>query len=472
MTQPRLCLHTQTPLVRFLRDYAPQDEGRSLASFREGEDYAPTPGGVTRMVQALLGRLLRERRLGDAAWIALASHGPSRVRLGEGLAFEQVRLPAEERQRYATAKGALWDAIHGIRTVPAPSAPDAAAPDADAGVEEDLARLSRAMGRRSAKLHERAPFDLFYTHDFQLLPLAAHLPRGVPRLFRWHVPVTRLPEATERMVVRCLDRYDAVIVSTRGYAQTLREMGVRAPVHASYPYLDESRCRVVTAEDVGAFERRWGLAPEDPVFVLVARLDPMKSQDVAIRALARVQDEAPRAKLMLVGGGGFSAGRHGGLGMPHAERWRAHLEELAASLGVADRVILTGNLPDADLDVAYTRARAVLLPSVVEGFGLAAVEGWLYGRPVLVSRGAGVSELVEDGVNGYAFDAGDADALAGRMRLLADDASLATELGRAGRQAARACHLRRGADDVWRVMRGLLEGRAGPDVARAARGEA
>lgn len=464
MTQPRLCLHTQTPLVRFLRDYAPHDEGRHLATFREGEDYAPTPGGVTRMVRALLGRLLRERRAREASWIALASHGPSRVRIADELAFEQVRLPPEERQRYARAKGALWDAIHGI------APPDAATPE-DVDVEAGLAPLGRAMARRTAKLHERAPFDLFYTHDFQLIPLAAHLPEGVPRMFRWHVPVTRLPTATERLVVRCLDRYDAVIVSTKAYAEALRGMGVRAPVHASYPYLDESRCRVVTTEDMEAFERRWGLEPDEPVFVLVARLDPMKSQDVAIRALARIRTQAPRAKLLLVGGGGFSAGRHGGLGMPHAERWRVHLAELAASLGVSDRVVLTGNLPDADLDVAYTRARAVLLPSVVEGFGLAAVEGWLYGRPVLVSRGAGVSELVEEGVNGYSFDPGDVDALASRMLLLAKDAALATDLGRAGRVAARACHLRRGTDDVWRIMRALLEGRT-QDHARPARGEA
>lgn len=452
MTQPRLCLHTQTPLVRFLRDGPPSDEGRPLSSFREGEDYAPTPGGVTRMVQALLGRFARERRVRDPAWIALASHGPARVRLDHGLSFEQVRLDEEEKRRYAAAKGALWEAIHGI-------GPDGPAPAAEAW-EEGLAPLSRAMARRTAQLHARDPFDLLYTHDFQLLPLAAHLPRGVPRLFRWHVPVTRLPEEARRLVVRSLDRHDAVIVSTRAYAEALRGMGVRAPVHASYPYLDESRCRVVTREDVDAFERRWGLGPDEPVFVLVARLDPMKSQDVAVRALARLRDAAPRARLLLVGGGGFSAGRHGGLGMPHAARWRAHLEELAAELGVADRVVFTGNVPDAERDVAYTRALAVLLPSVVEGFGLAAVEGWLHGRPVLVSRGAGVSELVQDGVNGYASDPGDADALAERMLRLARDPALAADLGRAGRATARACHLRRGADAVWQVMRGVVEGRA------------
>lgn len=461
MRQPRLCLHTQTPLVRFLRDFGPLEEGRSLSSFREGEDYVASPGGVTRMVGALLGRLDRLGRIGGASWLTLASQGPQRVVLAKHRAFEQVRLAADDQAAYATAKGALWDALHGI------PAPDGQVPDPDA-VAAGLARLADAMARRTRSLHAREPFDLFYTHDFQLLPLASRLPQGPPKMFRWHVPVTRLPPALERRVVAWLDRYDAVVVSTQGYADALRRAGVTTPVHASYPYVDEARCRVVTTDDVAAFDARHGLGPDDVVFTLVARLDPMKRQDVAIRALARIAREAPEAKLLLVGGGGFSGGR-AGLGLPQAGLWRARLEALARDLGLRERVLFAGNVPDADLDVAYTRSRAVLLPSAIEGFGLAAVEGWLYGRPVLVSRGAGVAELVEDEVNGFTHEPGDEGALARHMLALARDEARAHEMGLAGRVTARACHVRRGADAVWDVMRGLLEERASRDL-REARG--
>lgn len=451
-TQLRLCIQTQTPLVRFFRDAGPDAEGKPLSTFREGEDVVPSPGGVTRMVQALLGRLARAGRVRDAEWLSLASQGPQRVRLDERVALEHVRLDPDAQAAYATAKGALWNAIHEIHD---PEAPDVPTADVRAGLDP----LSAAMAKRAASLHAREGFDAFYTHDFQLLPLAARLPPHVPRLFRWHVPVTRLPPDLARMVVDQLNRYDAVIVSTRRYADTFRAMGVRVPVHAAYPYLDEGRRRVVTSDDLLRFEQQWGVGPDDAAFVLVARLDPMKSQDAAIRALARIKDDAPDAKLVLVGGGGFSGGR-AGLGMPHAARWRAHLEELATSLGVRDRVVLTGNLSDHDVDVAYTRARAVLLPSVMEGFGLAAVEGWLYGRPVLVSRGAGVSELVEEGRNGFTFAPGDDDTLSKAMLLLARSPDLADAMGRAGRLAARACHLRRGTDAVWDVLRGVVEAKA------------
>jgi glycosyltransferase involved in cell wall biosynthesis len=449
MSQPRLCLFSQTPPVRFLRDGTPA--GRTLSTFREGADYLASPGGVTRMLNALLRNLSRRRQITGADWLALANHGPTHVELAPDVRFHPVRLAPAARERYANAKGTLWNAVHALPQAP----PDPAV------VDDGLALLSQALGARAAALHRDAPADLYYVHDFQLLPLARHLPSRVPRVFRWHIPLTALDAPLMRLVASYLDAYDAVIVSTEGYAERLRDAGVRVPVHAAYPYTGEMRQRVVTAEDVDAFERRWNLAPDDALFLLVARLDPMKNQDDAIRAFAQTAKDAPHARLMLVGGGGFSGGRQG-LGMPHAARWRDRLLALAKDLGVADRVTLTGTVPEADLEVAYTRARAVLLPSRIEGFGLAAVEGWLYGHPVLVSRGAGVSELVRDGENGYAFDAGDVETLAARMRHLALDPDAAAAMGREGRETARECEARHASRRVWSILEDALA--RGPTV--------
>lgn len=441
MDQLKLSIFTQTPAVRFVRDEPDHPLPPLLSSYREGTDYLPSPGGVTRMVQAFLRRARETRRLRAATWYALGSAGPDRVRLARDTVFEQARLARGEQGRYARAKAAVWEAIHGI-----PGGTQANPRDVAAGL--DL--LSETMARRAARSPEGSP-DACYAHDFQLLPLARHLPSGLPRVFRWHVPVAGLDSALRDYAVRCLNRYDAVIVSTQGYASTLHAWGVEAPIHAAYPYLDERRSRPVVAESVAAFEERHGLAATDTLFLTVARLDPMKRQDLAIRAFARIARRSPGVKLMLLGGGGFSAGRNG-LGLPHATAWRDHLLGLARDLGVADRVIFTGGVDDDELDIAYTRARAVLLPSSIEGFGLAAVEGWLYGKPVVVSDGAGVSELVEDGVNGYRFASGDEVALAHHMRRLADDPALARELGDVGRGTAQVCHARVGADDVWTIL--------------------
>ena len=420
--------------------------GTPLASLQEGKDYLASPGGVTRMLGGLTRRLLESERLRAVDWLSL-SRAPASLRLDGAARLEYVALDPDEVPAYAAAKGAVWDWVHGL--------PEGA--DADpVAVEAGLLRLADAMAERTRSLHAEDPYDVAYVHDFQLLEMGARLPRDLPRVFRWHIPVPPLTGPLRDYVTKRLDDFDAVVVSTRRYAAELRRWGVRAPVHATYPYLDETRRRVVTESDLAAFDERWGLRPEDAVFVVVARLDPMKSQDVAIRALARIARAHPSAKLLLVGGGGFSAGRQG-LGMTHAARWREHLETLARDLGVADRVVFTGGIPDEELDVAYTRCRALLLPSSIEGFGLAPVEGWLYGRPVVVSRGAGVAELVRHGENGFLFHPGDDEALARSMASLARDRDLADALGKAGRLSARACSLRRGSDDVWDVLQGVVE---------------
>lgn len=402
------------------------------------------------MLRGLARRLEQVGRIAPASWVSLARDA-ARLRWGRGR-IDLVALEDAALERYASAKSALWDELHSGE----PRAPAAT-------IGEGLRLLGEVIGARTRDMHDEAPFDIVYTHDFQLLDAARHLPPGVPRVFRWHVPVRPVSADTRRYVVDALDSYDAVVVSTHSYAETLREWGVRVPVHASYPYLDESRRRVVTDEDVAAFDARHGLEERDVAFVLVARMDPIKSHDVAIRALARIRDAAPRAKLVLVGGGGFSGGRQG-LGLSTAGDWRAELEQLALLLGVRDRVVFTGGVTDAELDVAITRARAILLPSALEGFGLAPVEGWLYGKPALVSRGAGVAELVRDGENGLAFDPGDDEALAAAMLRLANDEDDARRMGAEGRRSARACHLARGADDVSRVLEGAIEKGARRDL--------
>lgn len=395
------------------------------------------------MLGGLVRRLEERGRAQVASWVSLSTE-PASLAWRKGR-LDLVGLPLDAQEAYARAKTLVWEEIHGLRSGPLPIPQ----------VQDGLGILGRAIGERCRAVHDAAPIDVFDTHDFQLLEVARHLPRGAPRVFRWHVPVRRMDRAAETYIARALDEYDAVIVSTHGYAQELHRWGVRAPIHASYPYLDESRRRVVTETDIEAFEARFGLGGDDVVFTIVARMDPMKSHDVAIRALARIARDLPEARLVLVGGGGFSAGRHG-LGLPTATDWRGHLERLALELGVGARVVFAGGLDDDELDVAITRSRALLLPSALEGFGLAAVEGWLYGRPVIVSRGAGVAELVEEGFNGFTFAPGDDEGLARAMARLGRDAEEAGQLGREGRRTARICHLDRGSDDVWQVLRGVL----------------
>lgn len=82
-----------------------------------------------------------------------------------------------------------------------------------------------------------------------------------------------------------------------------------------------------------------------------------------------------------------------------------------------------------------------LIPSTWDVFNFTVVEAMALGRPAIVSTGAGASELIEDGVNGFLFAAGDAEALAAKIDLVmsASPTRLA-EIGEAAKETVRTTY--------------------------------
>jgi hypothetical protein len=104
----------------------------------------------------------------------------------------------------------------------------------------------------------------------------------------------------------------------------------------------------------------------------VGHLEPRKNLAIVMRALATLP-QAERPELWLVGN---DAGD------------RSRLEALATRLQCRPFVHMLGVVPDRELDALYDHARAVVVPSCYEGFGLCALEGLAHGRAVLASRAA------------------------------------------------------------------------------------
>lgn len=156
-----------------------------------------------------------------------------------------------------------------------------------------------------------------------------------------------------------------------------------------------------------------------PVLLAIARLADQKGLDVAIRALPEIRRSHPETLLVVLGEGPA----------------RGALEELDASLGVGDAVLLPGRLPD--VAALLERAELLVHPARWEGFGLALLEAMLAARPVVAARVSSIPEIVVDGETGLLVPPDDPAALAGAIvRLLGDD-ELRARLGRAGLERAR-----------------------------------
>jgi glycosyltransferase involved in cell wall biosynthesis len=181
-----------------------------------------------------------------------------------------------------------------------------------------------------------------------------------------------------------------------------------------------------------------GLKPDEKLLLMVARMDRIKSHDVAIRALSHIKNMG-KFKLALIGNGSFSSSKKGGLGHGKGGRWRSQLEALVRELHLEDRVTFLGFVPFEELKAAYSIASSVLLTSGSEGFGISVLEGWTSKKPVVVSKGAGSSELVVDGSNGYTFAPG--EDLKAADSVLKSVGSGADRLGENGFETSKQCHI-------------------------------
>lgn len=204
----------------------------------------------------------------------------------------------------------------------------------------------------------------------------------------------------------------------------MQEVGVRHPPPVAIIDLGTDPAQFSPSRDTRALRARLGIGTA-PMALCVARLVPHKGQDMALRAIAALGAAAQGMHLVLVGDG------------DDARR----LAVIADSLGLRDRVHLTGALPDADVAEAYATADVYLGLSRVdstinaEGFGISFVEAAASGTPTVVGDSGGARSAVRDGETGFVVPPTDIYAVAAALGRLIDDAPLRAAMGAAGRLA-------------------------------------
>jgi glycosyltransferase involved in cell wall biosynthesis len=132
--------------------------------------------------------------------------------------------------------------------------------------------------------------------------------------------------------------------------------------------------------------------------VYVGRLDEEKHVDELIRAAARM-DEKLDVQVDIVGGGEV----------------KQKLRDLAASLGVTDRIHFLGKLSDEDLRATLTRGTVFAMPSRAELQCIAAMEAMATALPVVAANAMALPHLVHDGENGHLYEPGDIDGFAAAL---------------------------------------------------------
>ena len=148
-----------------------------------------------------------------------------------------------------------------------------------------------------------------------------------------------------------------------------------------------------------------------PVFAYVGRLVLEKGVPVLLHASSKLAQSGYTFRLRIVGDG----------------LERSHLEKMTEELGLSDRTHFVGSVSVESIPNLLSDVTAVVMPSVWEDVApLAASEQLMQGNLVIASDIGGLGEIVDD--VGLKFPAGDADALALRMREVLENPDIASNL--------------------------------------------
>jgi glycosyltransferase involved in cell wall biosynthesis len=212
--------------------------------------------------------------------------------------------------------------------------------------------------------------------------------------------LARLGEVMERRVAPPLYRRTKIVtLSESSRDELIAEMGLRA-----------DRIDVVPPGIDDAFSPAPDERSPTPLVVAVGRLVPVKRFDMLIQAFARIRDQHPEARLVIVGEG----------------YERADLEALVRSLGIEESVSLAGRVSDDDLISLYRRAWAVASASSREGWGMTLTEAAACGTPSVATRIPGHIDAVSAGRSGLLVD--DEPGLVSGLRQVIDDSALRDRL--------------------------------------------
>ena len=255
------------------------------------------------------------------------------------------------------------------------------------GIACDVMPRSGNKIQRTLRLWQwlrRHPAQIAHLHlAGQAIPILARMAGAVCVIQHLHGPVSE-PDLVSVPKI-AFSKADAVVASSRAVA-----MSVHAPnTRVIYAGIDTS-----TAPPVPSAEGMFRVG-------VLSRLVPLKRIESVIQATARIAANGIEIQTEICGEGPSEPA----------------LRSLANQLKISDRVKFLGWR--TDVRTLMAKWHLLAMPSMYEGFPIAALEAMAAGRAVVASRVGGLPELIEDGVSGILIPADDSDALEGAIRELA-----------------------------------------------------
>jgi glycosyltransferase involved in cell wall biosynthesis len=280
--------------------------------------------------------------------------------------------------------------------------------------------LLKATGE-VAELIRRYRIDILHTHNCYADCVGALAARRVPvktisTVYVWSSQLgwkRGLIQAVNRQALRFFDLVTAHCEET--FRASLR-MGIPADRLKTLICGFDVQPVELTASERQAGRRALGVHPGEIVLANIARLYTEKAQDFLLRALVKIAQQCPQARLWIAGVGPLET----------------ELKQLCHSLGLNEKVQFLGFVHDLSRLLAL--ADIHVNPSWTEGVPLAVCSGMAAALPVVATAVGGLPEIIRSGHSGILIPAGSEAALVDAIVSLAGDVELRRRLGAEARR--------------------------------------
>jgi glycosyltransferase involved in cell wall biosynthesis len=268
-------------------------------------------------------------------------------------------------------------------------------------------RTNVAIEERGKRLLDAGGYDLIHAHDWLVAFAGVALKHAfrIPLLATVHateygrsrgLPAGEMPRAIHN--VEWWLTYEAwrvIVCSNFMAAEIATAFHTPADKVDVVPNgVETHRFDALDGLDLREFRRRYALDSEKILFY-VGRVVNEKGVHLLVEAMPRILAARPDAKLIVAGTGGSLAGA------------RAR----AADLGLGDKAIFTGFIPDEDRDRLFRVADVACFPSLYEPFGIVALEAMAARVPVVASSVGGLADVVENHETGLTIYPDSVDSL-------------------------------------------------------------
>ena len=258
------------------------------------------------------------------------------------------------------------------------------------------------------RLIRKERYDIVHLHTKRAHALCVWLPRGKRR--PTYIVTRRMdyPEPNN-----CYTRYlynrrvDGVVAISRSVLNCLLAAGVdRRSIRLIYSGIDPLPFRALPSA-----EQR---ANDSAVVAMLAVLEERKGHRFLLEAARVLKDRGRKIRYVFAGDGSL----------------KTQLQDLAQAFGLREEVSFAGFVKD--VPKFLSSIDLLVLPSLFEGLGVAALEGMASGKPVVATRVGGLAESIIDGETGFLVPPRNGAALADAIERIVADPSMARVMGQKG----------------------------------------